>query len=87
MLRKLEREGYTTGPLDYNAHLDDLHAVNVSKPVRSGGPMTEAYLQPLKPIGAAADALPAPPLGLRRRVPRRAARSATAGSCWSTSSP
>jgi hypothetical protein len=58
MLRKLEREGYRTGPLDYNAHLDDLHAVNTSKPVRSGGPMTEAYLQPLKPIGSLVDACP-----------------------------
>jgi hypothetical protein len=58
MLRKLEREGYRTGPLDYNAHLDDLHAINTSKPVRSGGPMTEAYLQPLKPIGELVDACP-----------------------------
>jgi hypothetical protein len=58
MLRKLEREGYRTGPLDYNTHLEDLHAVNTSKPVRSGGPMTAAYLEPLKPIGANVDACP-----------------------------
>jgi hypothetical protein len=57
-LGRFERFGYVTGPLDYNAHLEDMYAINTSKPVRSGGPMTEGYLARPTPIGAATESCP-----------------------------
>ncbi len=54
MLRKAQRAGIATGPFHWNDRLDEIHAINTSKAVRSGGPMTESYLQPPAPIGGAA---------------------------------
>lgn len=50
MLRKAQRAGIVTGPFQWNARLDEIHDINTSKPVRSGGPMTPGYLDPPAPI-------------------------------------
>lgn len=41
---------YTYREFDYNTQLDGIYQVNTSKPVRSGGPMTDRYLTPPEPI-------------------------------------
>lgn len=43
MLRKSQRAGYTYAPFTWNERLDEIHDINLSKPVRSGGPMTDNY--------------------------------------------
>lgn len=55
MLLKCARHGYRFLPFRYNDELDSIHAINVSKPVRSGGPMRDAYKQIPTPIADAAD--------------------------------
>lgn len=51
-VRKAERHGYVFREFDYNAHLDDLFAINTSKPVRAGGAMKEHLLSRPEPIEA-----------------------------------
>lgn len=41
---------YVYREFDYNSRLDEIHAVNVSKPTRSGGPMSDRYLAVPVPI-------------------------------------
>ena len=42
-VRRAGREGYVFAPIDRNAFLDDIFAINASMPERQGRPMGEAY--------------------------------------------
>lgn len=52
MVRKAESL-YEYREFSYNDQLEGIFAVNTSKPVRSGGPMTEGYSMPLRPVSVA----------------------------------
>lgn len=49
MLRKADAAGLTFGGFDWNERLDELYAINTSKPIRSGRPMRPSYLQRPQP--------------------------------------
>lgn len=49
-LRKALKNGYTYQPFEYNERLEEMHAINTSKPERQGQPMTEGYTRPLTPV-------------------------------------
>lgn len=46
MIRKVNRIGIKYCQFIWDDHLDDVHDINVSMPVRSGGPMLGSYLNP-----------------------------------------
>jgi hypothetical protein len=50
MIRKAERAGYEFRRFDYNERLDEVFAVNTSKPVRAGGPLLARLEQRPSPI-------------------------------------
>ena len=54
-VRRAGREGYVFAPIDRNAFLDDIFAINASMPERQGRPMGEAYQQQPAPQGPSPD--------------------------------
>jgi predicted O-methyltransferase YrrM len=45
MIRKATRNGFEHRRFNHDEHLEGIHEINVSKPVRSGGPMTASYTE------------------------------------------
>jgi hypothetical protein len=48
-IRKAEKQGYEFREFDWNKHMDEIFNINISKDVRSSGPMHGWYVKPVKP--------------------------------------
>jgi len=46
--RKAHARGYRLRPIDRNAHVDEIHAINTSLAVRQGRPMSGPYAEPVQ---------------------------------------
>jgi hypothetical protein len=64
-VRRASRDGYVFAPIERDAYLDDIYAINTSMPARQGRPMAEAYRQRPAPQGPLPD-FPCPRHALRR---------------------